>query len=53
MGDPVASCILEEARRFMKNRTSASWSDYNYFKQRLIDAGCYGYEKVLADILKL
>lgn len=53
MGDKVANDILDEARQFMKNNRKASWADYNYFKQKLLNADCYGYEKELADILKL
>ena len=45
--------IIQEARVFMRGKIRASWSDYNSFKQRLINAGCYGYERLLADILKL
>lgn len=45
--------IIQEARRFMKGRVSASWADYNRFKQKLINAGCYGYERLLADILNI
>lgn len=48
-----AGKILDEAKTFMKSRRSASWSDYNYFKQKLIAAGCYNHERELADILKL
>ena len=48
-----AEYILNEAKRFMKNRRRATWHDYNRFKLKLINAGCYGYEKDLADILKL
>lgn len=53
MKDPQAICILEEAETFMQTAGRASWQDYSYFKQRLINAGCYGYEKQLADILNL
>lgn len=48
-----ADKILEDAKRFMSNKKSASWQDYNRFKQRLIEAGCYGYERELADILNI
>ena len=48
-----AEVILSAARKFMRNRRRATWKDYNRFKLRLINAGCYGYEQQLADILKL
>lgn len=48
-----AEKILDEARAFMAGRRSATWADYEHFKQELICAECYGYERELADILKL
>lgn len=48
-----AKKVFEDAKAFMKGRRSASWSDYNYFKQRLIAARCYDRERELADILHI
>lgn len=45
--------IIQEARIFMQSKRRATWSDYNAFKQRLINAGCYGQERLLANILNL
>ena len=53
MKNTEGEIIIEEAKQFMKNRIKASWADYNIFKQRLIAAKCYGYEKLLADILNV
>lgn len=48
-----AEIVLQKARDFMKTTKSASWTDYNRFKQELIELGCYGYEHELADILNI
>lgn len=49
--------ILDEASifvlRMMRNKKRVSWSDYEYFKRKLHDAGLFGYECKLADTLGL
>lgn len=49
--------ILEDARTFYMNRRnnnqSISWSDYEYFKQRLHSANLYGYEYQIAEALHI
>lgn len=49
--------ILDEASIFalsmMRNKKRVSWSDYEYFKRKLHDAGLFGYECKLADTLGL
>ena len=45
-----ADRILAEAQAFMLGKKEATWQDYNLFKSKLQDAGCFGYEAKLADI---
>lgn len=54
MGDlRTPESILQEARTFYKNRKSATWNDYEYFKHKLHFIRAYGYERELADALHL
>lgn len=48
----VLKDILDEAISFAAKH-KADWTDYEYFKNRLHDAGIFGHEGQLADILKL
>lgn len=48
----VLKSILAEASSFARNH-KADWSDYEYYKHRLHDAGIFGHENELADALKL
>lgn len=49
--------ILEEAKAFYSYTVTTggrcNYYDYEQFKSRLLDAGCYGYERQLADILHI
>lgn len=51
----TAKRILDDAQKLYDSRKAkgkkCNYYDYNYFKMQLIDAGCFGYEKDLADIL--
>ena len=51
--DNTAIRILNDAKKLMKTVKHASWQDYTNFKNRLIDSGCYGYERELCNILHL
>lgn len=47
-----AKRILDSAKAFKKSlKRRADYHDYERFKHQLWDAGMYGYEPILADIL--
>lgn len=53
----TAETVLAEAQAFADNCRQEgkrpSWTDYQRYEDRLVCAGCYGYEGRLADILGL
>lgn len=53
----ILNSIMEEAKTFYNNakqsKRCVTWSDYEYFKHRLLDNGLYGYESRLAEILHI
>ena len=45
--------ILQDAKDYKKSHKRCDYHDYEMFKSRLWNIGAYGYERELANILKV